>query len=362
MSFKKPSLTEVVTTMNSLQVLLVGEPKWGKTSLFRNYVLNKYGDPKCGVLAGVGTEVGYKTLSNLNKTQLESWEDLEGFKKYLIEEKGKDHNIKAVCFDVINIEFVDMCEQGVIKQYFKESGKRVKFNQTYNGYGNPQKQLELLIKKYFSDIIKAGISVWCICHSRVKSIKEKGNKEDDGYQILGTDLPNNIEGILTGMVDLIMTGVITKDVDGNKKVISEERRLYFRSDGYYLSGGRFDAENLPKYLTVDKQDISGDVIETIEDALRKQNDPNMSKEDFKKAQKKEEVELSKKAEEFVKVQEATGMTPEEKSEAHSKIKTNLASIDMAELQRIMKDYSITDFKDAQAIPDGAYKELLDLLD
>ncbi len=79
-------------------------------------------------------------------------------------------------------------------------------------------------------------------------------------------------------------------------------------------------------------------------------------------QKKEIEELDKKAEEFTKTQENTGMTPEEKAEAHSKIKTNLASIDMAGLQRIMKDYSITDFKDAQAIPDGAYKELLDLLD
>lgn len=226
--------------------------------------------------------------------------------------------------------------------------------------GEPRKRLQKLFKDYFTDLKKAGFGVVAIAHTKVKNIKEKGD-DSEGYNVLTSDLSNDLEGIFGDVFDCVLTGIIDRDVS-DKKVIGEQRKLYLRGTGFVDAGCRFTDGSVPEYIVFDKPNMAKDVIGVLEEGMRLSAGGNLSKEEFKAKQKKEIEELDKKAEEFTKAQENTGMTPEEKAEAHSKIKTNLASIDMAGLQRIMKDYSITDFKDAQAIPDGAYKELLDLLD
>lgn len=104
-----------------------------KTTLFRDLVLEKFGDPTKGLLVGCGAEMGYSILDNLNATQVEDWNDMEDLKDWLIEEKGKEHDIKMVAFDVVG-ELIPMAEEKIIRMSTKETGKLCKsFNSAFGG-------------------------------------------------------------------------------------------------------------------------------------------------------------------------------------------------------------------------------------
>ena len=64
MSFKKPTVNKVVTDIQSLTIYLRSVRKWGKTTLFRDLILEKYGDPEYGLLVGMNAEAGYSILDN----------------------------------------------------------------------------------------------------------------------------------------------------------------------------------------------------------------------------------------------------------------------------------------------------------
>ena len=160
-----------------------------KTTLFRDLILEKFGDPAKGLLVGLGAEVGYSILDNLNATQIEDWDDLEELKEWLITKKGKEHDIQIVAFDVID-ELMPMAEDQVIKMSRRETGKPCKsFNAAFGGYSEPRKRLMGLVKGFFTDLKKAGIMPFAISHTKIKSIKEKG-EEGEGYHLLTSNLSN----------------------------------------------------------------------------------------------------------------------------------------------------------------------------
>lgn len=229
MAFKKPQITEVKTDIQSLSIYLRSVKKFGKSTLFRDLVLEKFGDPTKGLLVGCGAEMGYSILDNLNATQVEDWNDMEDLKDWLIEEKGKEHDIKMVAFDVVG-ELIPMAEEKIIRMSTKETGKLCKsFNSAFGGFGEPRKRLLKLLKEYFSELKKAGIMPFAISHTKVKSIKEKGD-DTEGYNTLTSDLSNDCEGIFGDIFDCVLTGCIDREVkDG--KVTAEVRKLYFRGNG-----------------------------------------------------------------------------------------------------------------------------------
>ena len=53
-------------------------------------------------------------LDNLNVTQVESFKDLKELKKWLINEKGKEHDIRMIAFDVVE-ELIPLAEAEVIR-------------------------------------------------------------------------------------------------------------------------------------------------------------------------------------------------------------------------------------------------------
>src|SRR5574344_1602232 len=96
---KKPQINVIKPDIKNLSIYLRSTKKFGKTTLFRDTIIAKYGDPSRGLLVGCGNEYGYKLLDNLNSTQVSSWKDLVELKQWLIKEKGKEHNIEIVAFD-----------------------------------------------------------------------------------------------------------------------------------------------------------------------------------------------------------------------------------------------------------------------
>lgn len=130
--FKKPTINKTKTDIQSLTIYLRSVRKWGKSTLFRDLILEKYGDAEKGLLVGIGAEAGYNILDNLNVTQVESFKDLKELKKWLINEKGKEHNIKMIAFDVVE-ELLPMAEQEIIRMSNAEGKTTTTFNGAFGG-------------------------------------------------------------------------------------------------------------------------------------------------------------------------------------------------------------------------------------
>lgn len=356
MAFKKPQVTEVKTDIQSLSIYLRSVKKFGKSTLFRDLVLEKFGDPTKGLLVGCGAEMGYSILDNLNATQVEDWDDMEDLKDWLIEEKGKEHDIKMIAFDVVG-ELIPMAEEKIIRMSTKETGKVCKsFNSAFGGYGEPRKRLLKLFKEYFSDLKKAGIMPFAISHTKVKSIKEKGD-DTEGYNTLTSDLSNDCEGIFGDIFDCVLTGCIDREVkDG--KVTAEVRKLYFRGNGYIDAGCRFANDAVPEYIVFDKPNMAKDFIKVLEDGLKKSRTNKITDEEFKEKQKKETIELDKQVEQ---IRENKELSDDKKLEIVENIKNNLSKLDMSELQKIMSTYGFKDFNDVTSIPTKALKEIVALI-
>ena len=120
MAFVKPTVTKITADISNLTIYLRSTKKFGKTTLFRDVILEKYGDPSYGLLVGVGAECGYKMLDGLNVTQVETWDDVIELKNWLISENGKEHHIKIVAFDTGD-ELVRLADAKTVKLYNREN-------------------------------------------------------------------------------------------------------------------------------------------------------------------------------------------------------------------------------------------------
>ena len=278
MAFIKPTVKQISTDIKELSIYLRSTKKFGKTTLFRDTILAKYGDPSRGLLVGCGNEMGYKLLNNLNSTQVSSWKDLMELKQWLINEKGKEHDIEIVCFDTAD-ELVLLADQETIRVSNAENPtKRVKtIKAAMGGYTAGEKySANNVIKPFMTDLQKHGFGVWCIAHTKMKSIKEKGSLDEDGYMQLSSNLSADYESAFGDIFDITLTGVIDRDfeekrVDDKVKKYTTDivRKLYFRETPMIDAGGRFAYGSVPDYLVFDKPDMGKIFLDTIEEGMRK---------------------------------------------------------------------------------------------
>ena len=282
MAFTKPTVNKITADIGNLSIYLRSVKKFGKTTLFRDVVMEKYGDPSRGLLVGCGSEIGYSLLDNLNCTQVETYADLVELGQWLVNEKGKEHNIEMVAFDTVD-ELVLMADKETIARYKKESGKECKsIKGAFGGFGaGSQYSANNIIKPFMAALKKAGFGIWAIAHTSMKTIKNKGDIEEDGYQMLTSNLEKNAESAFGDIFDVTLTGVIdrnmnTKYKDGfNGKKIKENfvtdevRKLYFRGTSVIDAGGRFADGSVPEYLVFDKGNMAADFIKTVEEGIEK---------------------------------------------------------------------------------------------
>ena len=354
MAFRKPTLNKTKTDIQSLTIYLRSVKKWGKSTLFRDLILEKYGDAEKGLLVGVGAEAGYNILDNLNVTQVESFKDLKELKKWLINEKGKEHDIKMVAFDVVE-ELIPLAEAEVMRMSNAEGKPCTTFNGAYGGFGEPRKKLQKLLKDYFVDLRKAGFGIFCIGHTKVKNVKEKGD-ETEGYNILTSTLSNDNESIFADIFDCVLTGTIEKTID-SKKITGEERRLYMRGNGYVDAGCRFAPDSVPEFI-VYEGNFARKFIDTLEEGLRRSKTNPISKEEFKKEQAKEVKELENKLPDQPEEEQEPTLN---KVEAVNTIKANISKLNFADVQNVMKKHGFANFNNPDEIPEEGLLEILKMI-
>ena len=278
MAFQKQTINVMKPDIKKLSIYLRSTKKFGKTTLFRDVVLEKYGDPAKGLLVGCGNEKGYKMLDNLNTTQVKTYKDLQELADWLIKEKGKEHDIEMVAFDTGD-ELALIADAETIRQSNVENPtKKCKsIKAAFGGYTAGEKfSANDIIKPYMTRLEDAGFGVWVIAHTKFKTIKEKGGLEEDGYMQLSSNMGADYEAAFGDIFDVTLTGVIDRDLeekkvgDKTKKYATDTiRKLYFRGTTLIDAGGRFADGAVPEYLVFDKPNMAADFIRVVEEGMEK---------------------------------------------------------------------------------------------
>lgn len=278
MAWSKPVVNVIKPDIKNISIYLRSTKKFGKTTLFRDMILAKYGDPSRGLLVGCGNEIGYKMLDNLNVTQVKTYKDMIELANWLITEKGKEHNIEIVAFDTGD-ELALITDAETIRQSNVENPtKKCKsIKGAFGGYTAGEKfSANDLIKPYMTRLQDAGFGVWVIAHTKFKTIKEKGGLDEDGYMQLSSNMGADYEAAFGDIFDVTLTGVIDRDLetkqvgDKTKKYATDEiRKLYFRGTTLIDAGGRFADGAVPEFMVFDKPDMGAEFVRVVEEGMEK---------------------------------------------------------------------------------------------
>lgn len=278
MAFQKPTINVIKPDIKNLSIYLRSTKKFGKTTLFRDVILAKYGDPSRGLLVGCGNEKGYKMLDNLNTTQVSTYKELVELKDWLIKEKGKEHNIEIVAFDTGDELALIADKETIRRSNIENPNKTTKsIKAAFGGYTAGEKySANEVIKPYMTELSEAGFGVWCIAHTKFKTIKEKGGLDEDGYMQLSSNMGADYEAAFGDVFDVVLTGIVDRafeEKQGKDKVkkytTDTVRKLYFRETPLIDAGGRFADGAVPEYLIFDKPNMAADFIQIVEEGMEK---------------------------------------------------------------------------------------------
>lgn len=278
MAFVKPVINTIKADIKNVSIYLRSTKKFGKTTLFRDVILEKYGDPSRGLLVGCGNEKGYKMLDNLNCTQVSTYKELTELKDWLINTKGKEHNIEIIAFDTGD-EFALIADKETLRRSNLENPNKPtkSIKAAFGGFTAGEKySANDIIKPYMTELQDSGFGVWCIAHTKFKTIKEKGGLEEDGYMQLTSNMGADYEAAFGDIFDVVLTGVIDRafeekpSKDTVKKYATDTvRKLYFRGTPLIDAGGRFADGAVPEYLVFDQPNMAAEFIKTVEEGMEK---------------------------------------------------------------------------------------------
>ena len=280
MAFTKPKINTIKPDIKNAYIYFRAVRKWGKTTTWKNIILQKYnGDASKGLLIEVGNEHGTTMLDNINTTHVSSYKDLIQLKDWLIKEKGSEHNIEMLCFDVVD-ELPEIFDKEIIRLNSIENPNKPckSIKSCFGGYNAGVEMSANKIKAYMEELKNAGFGIMCIGHTKMKAVSDKATTEDEKWMTLTGTLSSNYESAIADVCDIVLTGNIerefeTKGEGDNAKnyLVSEERRLYFRGTELIAAGSRFAPGTVPDYIVFDgsPEEFAAKLITTIEEGMEK---------------------------------------------------------------------------------------------
>lgn len=300
MAFVKPTIHKIHADIKNAYIYLRAVRKWGKTTTWKNIVLQKYnGDASRGLLVEVGNEHGTTMLDNINVTHVSSYKDMIQLRDWLISEKGKEHNIEMLCFDVVD-ELQDIFDREVIRLNNLENPNKPSksIKSCFGGYNAGPEMSANKIKEYMESLKNAGFGIVCLGHTKMKAVSDRASTEDERWMTLTGTLPSNYNAAIADICDIVLTGNIEREFEtrgegenAKNYLVSEERRLYLRATELIDAGSRFAPGAVPDYIVFDgtPEEFAAKLIQVIEDGMENsKSTPAAKKPAPKKATKKVE--------------------------------------------------------------------------
>lgn len=265
-----------------------GLRKVGKTTLFRDLILEKYGSLDKGLLISVGNEDGYQALDGLVHDVAEDWDVFVEIIDDLVENKT-DNTFEIIAWDTVD-EVVKIAIEEVMRLHKRKKGSPAEsLNAALGGYGAGRQKVNELIDEQMTRLKRAGYGIIFIGHTKIKDIKEKLGAE---YSQLTSNLTADYDGIFANKADIIMTISVDKDVSG--KIISgTQRYMHFRDDGFVDCGSRF--KNMPEKVEFGAKEY----IEAFEFGVKSSIGKDISDTEYTKKEKEEKKNRQQKYEKYM---------------------------------------------------------------
>lgn len=318
---------KVKTSPLDYNILLLGEPKIGKTTLIYEMCKKLAGED--GYLFGeMGSERGADAIEGVNYVDIPCWddrglddEDLERMDlnnqvplmtlvNDICENKTTEYpDLKVFIVDTID-HFIELANAQTIVESNREVAKKggnakdkaKTINGAFGGYHKGQEYAMSLMGGIINKLLDVGVHTILLGHTKFKEITDPIS--DTTYQVLTSNQPNDYYKYFENNMHFVATAYIDRKIVNEKnskgksvgKVQSETRKIKFRDNDSYAvnSGSRFKTLKSEINFNVDE------FINAIVDAIK--NAKKLGGGDFEKDVKEEEVE-KKKAEEIVKKKE-----------------------------------------------------------
>lgn len=349
MAKRQFKLNKVSVDVQNYSYYIRGVKKSGKTTLFRDLILELFGTPEKGLLIAIKDEVGYKALDNIQVEHVETWEDFEELVEDLVENK-REMGIDFIGLDTVD-ELVDMAIIRALKLSVIETGKPCKsLNNAFTGYGSGRARVVSMIKDALASLRKC-YGMMAIGHTKLRSIKEKGD-DGDGYQTLSSNLSADYDGIFSDIFDVIATINVERIIEDGK-LARTERFLYFRNDGFIDCGSRF--KGLPDRIEIEGENIAKLFVKSIEQGIRASISGGASETEIEKQKVIEVKEREKKEDAYIEEFKASKIDVEKNTEliADIKVKHKVASTEVkAKVKETMVDFSIVKFNAEENVTEG----------
>lgn len=320
------------------QYVLIGQRGIGKTTLFRDIVIEEYGSPEYGLLISCGNESGYHSLDNLQVEEVKEWTKEYGYpeKENGIPEEywtrglveviddlvfnKANYNIKLVCFDTLD-ELYPMAEQRVFYEHKKKKGVYPEsLNSALGGYGAGQARAVELVTEQIARLRNAGYGVFLIGHVKVKDKIDPVT--GDVYEQYTNNLSNKYFGAVADTAQMVVNIVNQLNIVGGTedkagRVSGSDRIMYFRDTGLIDAKSRF--VGVPDSLPLSAKNF----LEAFKMGVRGSQTQPIEEKEIKKQAKKEQKESEIQYNNLVKSEQS----------GNTKRKEDLS----ADIQKTMKD-------------------------
>ena len=360
------------------QYVIIGQRGIGKTTLFRDIVIEEYGSPEFGLLISCGNESGYHALDNLQVEEVREWSKEYGFPE---SEEGvpeefwtrglveviddlvfnkSNYKIKLVCFDTLD-ELYPMAEQRVFYEHKKKKGSYPEsLNSALGGYGAGQNRAVELVTEQMARLLNAGYGVFFIGHVKVKDKIDPVT--GDIYEQYTNNLSNKYFGAVADSAQMVVNIVNELNVTGGSddkagRITGSTRSMYFRDTGLIDAKSRF--VGMPEKLPLSAQNF----LQAFKEGVKNSQSNPISEKEMKKQLAEEKKESKILAETSAKNEQKIDSRRKEDlavsiKDAMKQILSVKDATNVAKLQALFKEYQISN---ADAIDKLELAQLISLL-
>lgn len=258
-------------------LMLLGEPKIGKTSLLYEVAEKEVGEDGY-IFAEFFREKGADSIEGIVAENIPDWDTWIEFVDDIVDNKSTDYKDLRVVFIDTYDQYITLGEQEAIRLWNKKNpDKRTdSLKQTWGGFNGPSDKVKELMFEQTDRLEEVGVKVWWIGHCKLKEVKNI--YDDSTYQTLTSDqqqtyfnaLKKNLHFLCLAYFDRELqkekTGrknAVTKKDEFKTTIKDETRKVKFRDDAFVVdSGSRFN--QIRSEVNLDPNEF----INAINDAIR----------------------------------------------------------------------------------------------
>ena len=344
--------------------VILGVPKAGKTTLFRDLVLHNYNDAEKGLLISMGDEDGYLALDDLQVAVAQDWSSdfdeeegvggLTAIVDYILD-NNKDLGLKMVGLDTFD-KMVEIGIQQVLKEHKKEKGTPCKsLNDAFGGFNRGKDRLVSIMLREITKLRNAGVAVFVLAHTKLKEKTDAVTGET--YEQLTNNLRADIWSSIADIAQIICTINVEREIVEGRQVGSK-RMMNFVSNGLIDCGSRFNG--MPDKLELSAENFMVAFETGVKNSMKK----SISDKEIEKLKKAEQAEEKPKHIIVDDIEDEEGVV-EQVDNKHlvSQIQqaVNEKKIDVLQMKTIMKKHSIKSFADAESLPQEGLLEIVALI-